>query len=253
MRSINFKIYTLGCKVNQYDSGRLEQLLLSGGFKLVNKQAELAIINTCAVTKTAILKDKKTISLARKENPGAKIVVMGCWPKVYEVDDSVELIGKGKKVEEIAKMIKKMYRLDDKNNFSHSSCLISSNLDRSRYFIKIQDGCNQFCSYCIIPYTRGRLKSRPQSQVISEAKAAIASGYRELILSGIHLGLYGKEKVNSKTDLVGLLKKLVKIKGLGRLRLSSIEITEVTDELIALMTSERKLCQHLHISLQSGS
>lgn len=254
MKNISFKIYTLGCKVNQYDSGCLEQLLLQAGFSSVESRADLAIINTCAVTKTAILKDKRMVNLARKENPGAKIVVMGCWPKAYEIDEAVELVGKGKKVEETAKLIIKMCQPEKKgSSFNHAGSLVLSHQERSRYFIKIQDGCNQFCSYCIIPYTRGRLQSRPQSQIISEVKAAIAAGYQELVLSGIHLGLYGQEKPGSKINLTGLLKKLVKVKGLGRLRLSSIEITEVTDELIAFMALEPKMCQHLHISLQSGS
>jgi len=146
-----------------------------------------------------------------------------------------------------------LYGPGKKGVYNHSASLLSANSDRSRYFIKVQDGCNQFCSYCIIPYTRGRLHSRPQSQIIAEVKAAVASGYQEVVLSGIHLGLYGQEKAGNKTNLVVLMKKVLAIRGLGRLRLSSIEITEVTDELIGLMVQNKKVCQHLHISLQSGS
>jgi threonylcarbamoyladenosine tRNA methylthiotransferase MtaB len=250
---IKFKIYTLGCKVNQYDSGRLERLLAQSGFMVGEKKVDLAIINTCAVTKTAIVKDRRMINLARKENPDAKIVVIGCWPKAYELSEDVDLIGAEKTPELTAKKIKGLYGLGKKGVYNHSVSLLSANSDRSRYFIKVQDGCNQFCSYCIIPYTRGRLHSRPQSQIIAEIKAAIASGYQEIVLSGIHLGLYGQEKAGGKTNLVALMKKVLAIRGLGRLRLSSIEITEVTDELIELMARNKKVCQHLHISLQSGS
>lgn len=250
---IKFRIYTLGCKVNQYDSGRLERLLAQSGFMIGAKKVDLAIINTCAVTKTAIVKDRRMINLARKENPGAKIVVIGCWPKAYDLSEDVDLIGAERTPELTAKKIKGLYGLGKKGAYNHSASLLSANSDRSRYFIKVQDGCNQFCSYCIIPYTRGRLHSRPQSQIIAEVKAAVASGYQEIVLSGIHLGLYGQEKVEKKTNLVALMKKVLAIRGLGRLRLSSIEITEVTDELIELMAQNKKVCQHLHISLQSGS
>ncbi len=266
---MKFKIYTLGCKVNQYDSGDLSRKMISAGFDLVDKQAYIAIINTCCVTKTAIHKCKRMINKARKENPKAKIVVMGCWPVAYrdEVEEfDVDFIwGVG----ELKKLVQKIINLALPARTHHSigyCAKIVSRPLKSRYFIKIQDGCEQFCSYCIIPYTRGKLRSRPMTEVMTEVQQAVKAGYREVVLCGIHLGLYWQEEAKLPTgslaSLVELLKKLIKIKDLGRIRLSSIEVTEVSDELIKLMAvtnlpslklrQASKICRHLHIPLQSG-
>ncbi len=257
MAKPKFKIYTLGCKVNQYDSSDLCRKMISAGFDLVDKQACIAIINTCCVTQTAIHKCKRMINKARKENPKAKIVVMGCWSVAYR--DEVEKLdadfvwGVG----ELDKLIIKIQHLCEFPEILHSAIaqFRMTKSDRSRYFIKIQDGCEQFCSYCIIPYTRGKLRSRPITEVINEVKQAIEAGYREVVLCGIHLGLYLTPNPSPRTGegrLAGLIKKLIKIKDLGRIRLSSIEVTEVSDELIKLMAANKKICKHLHIPLQSG-
>jgi len=263
MKNNKFKIYTLGCKVNQYDSGRLNKKLITAGFEITKNKADTAVINTCCVTKTAIHKCKRMINKAEKENPRAKIFIIGCWPKVYKEEVmalGVDLIlGAG----ELNKFIKQI-----PNKLKIANCKLKIN-NRSRYFIKIQDGCEQFCSYCIIPYTRGKFKSRGDVEIISEIKQAVKSGYREIVLCGIHLGLYGLEKVRSKklspprrdpavagevkNNLVNLLKKLIKIKNLGRIRLSSIEISEVNDNLIKLIFDSKNICKHLHLPLQSGS
>lgn len=248
-----YKIYTLGCKVNQYDSGRLAAELKRAGLNLAAKNADLAVINSCAVTKTAMIKSGRMIKLAKKENPGAKIALVGCWPKLGEVKENmagVDLVIRNGDVESLVKQIFNFQFSIFKqfNNFSiikNNKCHNLAITDKGRYFIKIQDGCEQFCSYCIIPYTRGKLRSRPAEEIIAEIKQAVKAGYREIVLSGIHLGLY--------SDLNSLLKKLIKIKNLGRIRLSSIEITEVTDELINLMAKSKKICRHLHIPLQSGN
>ena len=298
------KIYTLGCKVNQYDSGKLARELEHAGFVMTRRQADIAIINSCAVTKTAMVKSGRMIKLAKKENPRAKIVLVGCWPRVSKTKlVGVDFVIKGN---DIIKQINKITNYPPPLKLRRTSELRIINeiaspaiaglamTDRSRYFIKIQDGCEQFCSYCIIPYTRGKLKSRGEEEVICEIEQAVKAGYREVVLSGIHLGLYGKpsklslRKTNSllsfprrresrvqrdkqvsglrikpamtnyygdprNDNLASLLKKLIKIKNLGRVRLSSIEITEVTDELIELMVKSDKICQHLHIPLQAGS
>ncbi len=267
MRS--FKIYSLGCKVNQYDGGELGGLLKSAGFILAKNGANLAIINTCAVTAGAISKNKWMINKARAENPGAKIILTGCWPraddkKINQKELGVDLIWESKNFDGLINEIKKYTkyeipntkyetRLAGEDGFSISN----DNQNRSRYFLKVQDGCEQFCSYCVIPFTRGKLQSRSTGEIIAEAEAAVKKGYREIILCGIHLGLFGINNVNKKdrergATLEKLLRQLVKIKDLARLRLSSIEITEVSDELISLMAGEKKLCRHLHIPLQSG-
>jgi len=241
-----FKIYTLGCKVNQYDSGKLASGLIKAGMAAVEKNADIAVINSCAVTKTAIVKSARMIKLAKKENPEAKIVLAGCWPKTEEIKNNKVGADSILKGTDVIKFLTKSKIKKNKNNN------LSKQTEHSRYFIKIQDGCEQFCAYCIIPYTRGKLKSRGEREIIAEIKQAVEAGYSEIVLSGIHLGLYGRDRKDDN-NLVKLLEKVVKINKLGRVRLSSIEITEVTDELIKLMAEFNKICKHLHIPLQAGS
>jgi threonylcarbamoyladenosine tRNA methylthiotransferase MtaB len=285
----SFKIYSLGCKVNQYDGDKLGGLLKSAGFILAKKNANVAIVNSCAVTAGAIAKNRAMIKKAKKENQGAKIILTGCWPRVYaqEADEAgADIVWKKEKFSELIKKIKNIPNTKYKNAVSGNDNLtiLKDNQNRSRYFLKVQDGCEQFCSYCIIPFARGKLRSRPMAEIIAEAEAAAASGYREIILSGIHLGFFGINNVGNiptpsrsarsgqggashplpacrqagqegnlkSANLLELLKRLVKIKNLERIRLSSIEVTEVDDELINFMAGEKKMCRHLHIPLQSG-
>lgn len=261
MRETKFKIYTLGCKVNQYDSGDLKRKLTAAGFKPAEKNADVAIVNTCAVTKTAMRKDRQAVARARRENPKAKIILTGCAVKVYRKEAEkmgADLVWNGGKAEEFIEQIfnNLKSKIENFKVVSNRCNGLQNNVnEKSRYFIKIQDGCEQYCSYCIIPYARGPLASRPALEVIKEVEEAVEAGHGEIVLAGIHLGLYGREKVKSKkskVDLIGLLRKLFKVKGLGRIRLSSIEVTEVSDNLIKLMAANRKMCRHLHIPLQSG-
>jgi threonylcarbamoyladenosine tRNA methylthiotransferase MtaB len=256
MKHINFQVHSLGCKVNQYDGADLQRRLVSAGFHN-NSQPDFVIINTCSVTKKAILKDRQLITKLKHKYPLTRLVVMGCWPQTDRNvkeglgDDNIILWGVGN-LEGLVEKLKMEFELA----FSCCSSDINNVLaptDRSRYFLKISDGCDQFCSYCIIPHARGRMKSRTLISLTREAEAASLAGYREIILSGIHLGRYGEDFKNSKINLTYLLEKLLKIKELGRLRLSSIEINEVTDDLIKLIAKESRICKHLHISLQSGS
>jgi threonylcarbamoyladenosine tRNA methylthiotransferase MtaB len=281
MKKITFNIHSLGCKVNQYDGNILKNKLISLGCFWSPKDADIAIVNTCAVTKVALKKAKTLINRVERENPRAKIIVTGCAVKVYEeelkkgkieiiksennLDQVIESIVSNLSLEKITSMARQSWipaRLPDGQAFAG----MTKGADRARYTIKIQDGCEQYCSYCIVPYTRGKLKSRIPKEIISEIKNAVKAGYEEIILSGIHLGLYGKEnklKVKSHLspnggklkviNLIELIKKLVLIEKLKRIRLSSIEVNEVSDELIELMVKNRKICRHLHIPLQSGS
>lgn len=250
--SINnkIKIYTLGCKVNQYDSNCMKARLELLGFDFVDKNANFSIVNTCAVTKTAIKKAQKIIKFSENENPGALICVSGCWPQAYKKDVVGEygpnVFGVGE-IDKLVEFIKA--KADLKTEYKHGDISVSDVVDKSRYTIKIQDGCEQFCSYCIIPYTRGKLRSREEGVIVDEVLAALNNGFREVVLSGIHLGLYG---INEGTDIVKLLKKLIVLPDLGRIRLSSIEVNEVTSELIELIAGSDKICNHLHIPLQSG-
>jgi threonylcarbamoyladenosine tRNA methylthiotransferase MtaB len=274
MNSKKIKIYTLGCKVNRYDSDFLLSKLEFLGFEKVNENADLAIINSCAVTKTAIRKDRQIINKAKRENPQAKIILMGCWPEVYRDEIKLKNIDLIWGVGEPNKLIEKIQEKFIEDNFVRAESskalelsaltkLSSTNLvstDRVRYFLKIQDGCEQFCSYCIIPYTRGKLKSRNKKDIIKEIKEAVQHGFKEIVLTGIHLGLYGREKGNKDDiNLSTLVKEIIKIqsaprlKNLKRLRLSSIEVTEVSDELIYLIKKHKNFCPYLHISLQSGN
>ena len=250
-----FVIFALGCKVNQYDAAVLKRSLLTKGLELSDKQPDLVIINTCSVTKTAISKDKQMIKKLRLKFPQAKLVVIGCWP---QTDDQASLEnpdilfwGVGHDDELIKKIISLFpnWNIKTLSEETKENLLVPS--EKSRYFLKVGDGCNQFCSYCLIPYARGPIVSRPLEELIEEASAAVAAGYGEIILSGIHLGRYGQDLKGP--SLIKLLKRLLAISGLGRLRLSSIEINEVDDELIKLMAENNKICRHLHISLQSGS
>lgn len=219
-------------------------------------------------------KSRRMIVKAKRESPNAKIVFMGCFPKVYR--DEAEKLGVDLAwgVGDLDKLISKITtviaRSEERTAWQpqnrHASFPAGgfARDDKSRYFLKIQDGCEQFCSYCIIPHTRGKLKSREEKEIIKEFKEALEAGYREIVLCGIHLGLYGGEsksfsdkasadkKTKGENNLADLLKKLVKVKGLGRTRLSSIEVNEVSDDLMKLIKEEPKICNHLHIPLQSG-
>jgi len=250
----SFKIYTLGCKVNQYDSALLKKRLEESGFRPAEAGADLAVVNTCSVTKTAIAKDKRIISLARKENPRAQIVVMGCMKKFYESEaeaSGADLIFGAGEIEPLIKNLKgKIRPAKAETAACHLAGIVAN--DRSRYFLKIQDGCEQYCAYCAIPYTRGKIKSRPTDEIMTEAEAAAENGYCEIVLSGIHLGQYGKD-FGYKTDLRGLLAGLVRIKNIQRIRLSSIEVNEISGKIIALAAKYGKICPHFHVPLQAGT
>jgi threonylcarbamoyladenosine tRNA methylthiotransferase MtaB len=261
---IKFKVYSLGCKVNQYDGDKLGGSLRSAGFVSAAGKTDIAIVNSCAVTASAIAKSRAMIQKARKENPRAKIILSGCWARIREGDlkkMKVDDIWKG---ENYLELIRKIFQLQSaKFRFNdYTETLIkkkpkAGGENRSRYFLKVQDGCEQFCSYCIVPYARGKLRSRTIADVLDEAEAAVIGGYREIVLCGIHLGLFGINNFNKKKEekgdsLLKLVKELTQINGLERIRLSSIEANDVNDALINFMAGERKLCRHLHIPLQSG-
>lgn len=250
-----FKIYTLGCKVNQYDSGRLSNELESSGWARSSGQADIIIVNSCAVTRTAISKDRRMINRARSRNPEAKLVLIGCWPELYPreadaVGADIVLGVAGRS--DAAKRILRAFGNQAAKDKQTRTGKLAVNTDRTRYFLVVQDGCEQFCSYCIIPYTRGPLKSRCRKEVLEEAETAAGKGHKEIVLSGIHLGLYGKDKGANGYGLADLAEDLSLVPGIQRIRLSSIEINEVTEGLLKLI-EENKLCRHLHIPMQSGS
>ena len=249
-----FFIQSLGCKVNQYDGASLAADLSSLGFQFSAKNPDLVILNTCTVTKNAITKDRQSLNLLKRKYPQAKFVVMGCWPQTSEKklatfdQDGIFWWGVGKR-KEFLDFIKNHFSIVEKKYPVNNLALTE---DLSRYFLKVGDGCNQFCAYCLIPYARGPIKSRPMKELLLEAEQALEQGMDEIVLTGIHLGRYGQDFADDKSSLNNLLRSLLKLPKLGRVRLSSIEINEVDDELIALMQANPKICRHLHISLQSG-
>lgn len=247
-----FKIYTLGCKVNQYDSQAIREQLEKSGLKELNdgQKANFYIINTCTVTNNADKQSRYLIRLAKRENPLAKIVVTGCYVQLNAKDiknlSSVDLILDNESKHRIVEFIS----LRRENNIS-SPFEISDFKGHTRAFIKIQDGCNNFCSFCKVPYVRGRSRSRDFISIIDEIKRLTDKDYKEIVLTGICLGDYGKD-LDKKMWMVDLIDEIEKIQGVLRIRLSSIEAKDVTDKLIEKMKTSDKLCPHLHIPFQSG-
>ncbi|ADL12150.1 tRNA (N(6)-L-threonylcarbamoyladenosine(37)-C(2))-methylthiotransferase MtaB [Acetohalobium arabaticum] len=258
--------YTLGCKVNQYDTEAMINLFTAADYELVDfsDEADVYVINTCTVTHQGARKSRKMVRRANRRNPQAIVAVVGCYPQVSPAEileiDGVDLIVGTEGQSRIVDLVEQAKRADESLNFvrdiSEAEDFEEIPLDkfeeRTRASLKVQDGCDNFCAYCIIPYTRGSVRSRRIEDAVAEAKRLAASGFKEIVLTGIHLGAYGKE-VEEEIDLVTLLKELIEISGLERIRLSSIEATEVTSDLIDLIATEEKLCRHLHLPLQNGS
>ena len=260
---MKFNIYTLGCKVNTYESNVMSDLLKNKGYIEVStyEKAYISIINTCTVTNTADNKSLKTVRHAIKENQDAIIVVVGCMSqnkkeevlKIDGVDIVLGNIGKSKIVEYIDEYIKTKNKKLDIYDMMDTTFepMILNNFNKTRAFVKIQDGCNNYCSYCIIPYVRGNVRSKDNQSVIKEVKELVNNGHKEIVLTGIHTGHYGSDLDNY--NFSNLLTDLCKIDKLERLRISSIEITELTDEFLDVLENNKILVDHMHIPLQSGS
>ena len=256
-------IYSLGCKVNIYESEFVENILKENGYEIVpfDNKADVYIINTCSVTNEADKKSRKIINRARRENPDAIVIAMGCYTQIKgkslnsDVDiilgnkDKSKIISLINEVRKTNKKIKKIYELKDINELETME--INKFDNHTRAFVKIQDGCNAFCSYCIIPYARGPIRSKKPEDVIKEVTNLVNNGYHEIVLTGIHTGKYGLDLENTSLEM--LLRELIKIKNLYRLRLSSIEINEVTDGIMDLIANSNIIASHLHIPIQSGS
>ena len=262
MKKVGF--ITLGCKVNIYESNAIKNELIDNGFIVTDADefCDAYIINTCSVTNMADAKSRKMIRKCIKLNPNAVICAMGCYVQTNDEAKSIEgidiLIGNGNKKEAVAKIIellntpnRKKYTniLDILNTFEYEPLGVTS-YDHTRAFVKIEDGCENFCTYCIIPYARGPVRSKPADEVIEELNRITEKGYLEVVLAGIHTGRYK----DGETNLSGLVKRILnEVPLLKRLRLSSIEINEVDDEFIELMRNNDILANHLHLPLQSGS
>jgi len=257
---MKFYIETFGCKVNTYESNFMKKSMLNGGFFYVDniKEADIIIINTCTVTNMADSKCKKFVRRVRRENENSILVVVGCSVQnnfeVYnEMDIDILLGNIGKS--NIVELINNYLKTKNKYSFIENSRDLTfenmeiDNFDHTRAFIKIQDGCDNFCAYCIIPFMRGKCRSKNFDLIINEAKNLVRSGHKEIVLTGIHTGSYN----DSGKDLVDVINELSRIDGLERIRLSSVEITELNNKFMEMLKLNNKFCDHLHIPLQAGS
>lgn len=263
MKSVS--MYTLGCKVNQYETEALSELFIDNGYEIRDFEdvADVYVINTCTVTNMAAKKSRQIISRARKKNEHAIVIVVGCYAqnepdKVAAIEGVNLIIGTDERntiIEQINNLEKKEDIISNVHDIKrvkvYEELKVKHNYGKTRSYIKIQDGCNQFCSYCIIPYTRGPIRSRQADAVIDEIKQLVANGYKEVVLTGIHLASYGKDLKN--IALFDIIKEVNKIDGLERIRLGSLEPNVVTDEFAKGIKELDKLCPHFHLSLQSGS
>ncbi len=252
---------TLGCKVNAYETESMSESFKASGYEVVSptETADIYVINTCSVTNIADRKSRQMIHRARKKAPDALIVAAGCYvqadPKAAKADPSVDLIIGTDKKSDIVRIVEQHvdYITDIAKVKEYDDMHIKGAGERTRAFVKIQDGCNQFCSYCLIPYVRGRVRSRSEESVLEEVKALADGGIREVVLTGIHLSSYGANVPSEwGAPLISLLRKVNKIEGIKRIRLGSLEPRIITREFAALVSGIDKLCPHFHLSLQSG-
>ncbi len=256
-----FSVYTLGCKVNQYDTNAMTELLAENGFEQVRwgEEADICIVNTCTVTNTADSKSRNMIRRAVKQSPDAAVIVCGCLAQ----SDAEQLMGE----EGVAAVV----GTEDRKNIAavalavleggrrnavveiadvFEPAIVRTGNERTRGYIKIQEGCNNFCSYCIIPYVRGRVRSRVGEDALAEAAAMAAGGIKEIVLTGIHLSSYGADSGERLLDLIGGING---IEGIERIRLGSLEPGILTEGFLAELREMQKVCPHFHVSLQSGS
>ncbi len=249
------KFYTLGCKVNQYETQAIREQLQKAGFRELenSRPAGICVINTCTVTHRADRDSYYLIRRAGRENPGARIVVTGCLTefdgdKIANIP-GVNLIVKNEDKNRIVSLLDNFRRTQNARSKAQNAITYFKN--HTRAFLKIQDGCNYRCSYCKVRLVRGKSRSKELSEIEEEVRGLVGNGYREIVLCGVCLGSYGKD-LTPRLTLSGLIRKLERIPGNFRIRLSSIELGDITDELIGSLTDSKRLCPHLHIPLQSG-
>ncbi len=263
MKKVAF--FTLGCKVNQYETEAMAELFEAENYEVVDfeEKADVYVINTCTVTNLSDRKSRQMIRKARRKNQNAIIAVVGCYAQISPEEVSsipgVNLVIGTKQRNRIVEYIKEIensgggvaaYVDDIMRTRDFEELKVESYKERTRAFLKIQEGCNQFCTYCIIPYARGPIRSRQPHDVLNEVRKLAESGFKEVVLTGIHVASYGKD-IGGIT-ILDIIKKVHEIDGIERIRLGSIEPSTVTDEFIATARSLHKLCPHYHISLQSG-
>ena len=257
-------LHNLGCKVNAYETEAMQQILEEAGYEIVpfSEYADVYVINTCSVTNMADRKSRQMLHRAKKQNPDAIVVGAGCYVQTKEaqalVDESIDIVIGNNKKHELVPLLReyeashrKMACVADINHEkqAYEELSLSRTAEHTRAFIKVQDGCNQFCTYCIIPFARGRVRSRELPDVLQEIRTLAKSGYREVVLTGIHLSSYG---VDNGESLLHLIEAVHKLEGIERIRLGSLEPRIVTGAFAKRLSELPKICPHFHLSLQSG-
>ena len=270
MKKVAF--HTLGCKVNIYETEAMQELMQRAGYSIVdfNDKADIYVVNTCSVTNMADRKSRQMLHKAKKDNPEAIVVAVGCYvqaaAKSIKQDEKIDIIIGNNMKNKIADIINNYYEhqdpdivdisgdfvLDISKIKEYEEFRVLKHKEHTRAFIKIQDGCNQFCSYCIIPYTRGRVRSRSIEEIEKEVRDLVNVGYKEVVLTGIHISSYGLD-FEEKIKLIELVEAVAKIEGVKRLRISSLEPRVVTEEFVKRLSKLENFCPHFHLSLQSGS
>ena len=270
-------IHNLGCKVNAYESEAMQELLEKAGYEIVPFEpgADVYVINTCSVTNIADRKSRQMLHKAKKMNPDAIVVAAGCYvqtaPEAVKEDTTADIILGNNRKKDLLEALEEFERTRQEKDRSmkraeplsrviriaqtreYEQMAIEKTAERVRCFVKVQDGCNQFCTYCIIPYARGRVRSRELSDILSEIEALSRAGYKEVVLTGIHLSSYGVDfPEEKKQDLLSLIKAVHQIPGIWRIRLGSLEPGIITEDFVRQISSLEKLCPHFHLSLQSG-
>ena len=260
-------LHNLGCKVNSYETEAMQQLLEEAGYEIVpfHEKADVYIINTCSVTNIADRKSRQMLHRAKKQNPDAVVVAAGCYVQAaseeLKADLAVDVIIGNNKKQDLVPILEEYFQ--DRTDCDHvieigqtqeyERLSIHKIADHTRAFLKVQDGCNQFCSYCIIPYTRGRVRSRRPEEVVAEVKELAAAGYQEVVLTGIHLSSYGVDfDEEHKETLLSLIRQVHEVAGIKRIRLGSLEPRIITEEFAKALADMPKFCPHFHLSLQSG-
>lgn len=265
--------YTLGCKVNTYETEAMRGMFEAFGYKTVDfkELADVYIVNTCTVTNIADRKSRQMLHQAKKRNPDGVIAAVGCYVQASEeallADSAVDIVVGNNKKSDIVSVVENYLNNRDKSELvidlnaqeEYETMNVITTMEKTRAFIKIQDGCNRFCSYCIIPYVRGRVRSREASDIITEITELARNGYKEFVLTGIHISSYGtdmiteEEKQAGKLPLADLIEAVSRIEGIQRIRLGSLEPRIITDEFAKRMAEIPQFCPHFHLSLQSGS
>lgn len=255
-------LHNLGCKVNAYETEAMQELLEDSGYEIVpfHEKADIYIINTCTVTNMADRKSRQMLHRARKMNPDAIVAACGCYvqEKPEEVADCVDIVIGNNRKKEIVHILEEYEKgregirkdlVDIGHAREYEDLHLSRTAEHTRAYIKVQDGCNQFCSYCIIPYARGRVRSRSMESVRGEVETLARNGYQEVVLTGIHLSSYG---IDTGTDLLSLIRTVHEVAGIKRIRLGSLEPRIITEEFAEAIAGLPKMCPHFHLSLQSG-